>query len=250
MENFRLQIPTDIRFGKNRLNELPEVLATYGRRVLFVYGGGSIKASGLYDQVTGLLADNGFKTVELSRIEPNPCIESVREGVKLIRDNELDVILTVGGGSVVDAAKVIAAAVYHDGDAWDLIEDRSLVETAEIKPHVNQILLAPSCPQEEVVAFCREHDILLEAYSPLGTGSIFGNPVAQELATKYGKSVAQVALRWSLQKGFLPLPKSVTPKNIESNLDIFDFELSAEDVAVLDTVEGVTTQKNPDETNF
>lgn len=111
-------------------------------------------------------------------------------------------------------------------------------------------MLASGCPQEEVVAFCREHDILLEAYSPLGTGSIFGNPVAQELATKYGKSVAQVALRWSLQKGFLPLPKSVTPKNIESNLDIFDFELSAEDVAVLDTVEGVTTQKNPDETNF
>ncbi len=126
----------------------------------------------------------------------------------------------------------------------------ALLETAEIKPHVNQILLAPGCPQEEVVAFCREHDILLEAYSPLGTGSIFGNPVAQELAEKYGKSVAQVALRWSLQKGFLPLPKSVTPKNIEANLEIFDFELSADDVAALDTVEGVTTQKNPDETNF
>lgn len=126
----------------------------------------------------------------------------------------------------------------------------ALLETAEIKPHVNQILLAPGCPQEEVVAFCREHDILLAAYSPLGTGSIFGNPVAQELATKYGKSVAQVALRWSLQKGFLPLPKSVTPKNIEANLEIFDFELSADDVAALDTVEGVTTQKNPDETNF
>lgn len=90
----------------------------------------SAKASGLYDQVTGLLADNGFKTVELSGIEPNPRIESVREGVKLIRDNELDVILAVGGGSVVDAAKVIAAAVYHDGDAWDLIEDRSLVGKA------------------------------------------------------------------------------------------------------------------------
>ncbi|MGT2755054.1 aldo/keto reductase [Streptococcus ovis] len=126
----------------------------------------------------------------------------------------------------------------------------ALLETAEIKPHVNQILLAPGCPQEEVTAFCREHDILLEAYSPLGTGSIFGNPVAQELAEKYGKSVAQVALRWSLQKGFLPLPKSVTPKNIEANLEIFDFELSADDVAALDTVEGVTTQKNPDETNF
>lgn len=126
----------------------------------------------------------------------------------------------------------------------------ALFETAEIKPHVNQVLLAPGCPQEELAAFCAKHDILLEAYSPLGTGSIFQNETVQELAAKYGKSVAQVALRWSLQKGFLPLPKSVTPANIEANLNIFDFELSAEDVAVLDKVEGVSQQTDPDQTNF
>lgn len=126
----------------------------------------------------------------------------------------------------------------------------ALFETAEIKPHVNQVLLAPGCPQEELVSFCRQHGILLEAYSPLGTGSIFDNPIAQELAQKYGKSIAQIALRWSLQKGFLPLPKSVTPKNIEANLQIFDFELSAEDVARLDKVEGVSQQKNPDQVGF
>lgn len=126
----------------------------------------------------------------------------------------------------------------------------ALFETAEIKPHVNQVLLAPGCPQEELVSFCRQHGILLEAYSPLGTGSIFDNPIAQELAQKYGKSIAQIALRWSLQKGFLPLPKSVTPNNIEANLQIFDFELSAEDVARLDKVEGVSQQKNPDQVGF
>lgn len=126
----------------------------------------------------------------------------------------------------------------------------ALFETAEIKPHVNQVLLAPGCPQEELVSFCRQHGILLEAYSPLGTGSIFDNPIAQELAQKYGKSIAQIALRWSLQKGFLPLPKSVTPKNIEDNLQIFDFELLAEDVACLDKVEGVSQQKNPDQVGF
>lgn len=126
----------------------------------------------------------------------------------------------------------------------------ALFKTAEIKPHVNQVLLAPGCPQEELVSFCRQHGILLEAYSPLGTGSIFDNPIAQELAQKYGKSIAQIALRWSLQKGFLPLPKSVTPKNIEDNLQIFDFELSAEDVARLDKVEGVSQQKNPDQVSF
>lgn len=126
----------------------------------------------------------------------------------------------------------------------------ALFETAEIKPHVNQVLLAPGCPQEELVSYCRQHGILLEAYSPLGTGSIFDNPIAQELAQKYGKSIAQIALRWSLQKGFLPLPKSVTPNNIEANLQIFDFELSAEDVARLDKVEGVSQQKNPDQVGF
>lgn len=126
----------------------------------------------------------------------------------------------------------------------------ALFETAEIKPHVNQVLLAPGCPQEELVAFCKEHEILLEAYSPLGTGSIFTNEVVQEVATKYHKSVAQVALRWSLEKGFLPLPKSVTPANIEANLAIFDFTLEAEDIAILDKVEGISQQSNPDETNF
>ena len=126
----------------------------------------------------------------------------------------------------------------------------ALLETADIKPHVNQVLLAPGCTQDELVAFCRQHEILLEAYSPLGTGSIFDNSVAQELAAKYGKSIAQVALRWSLQKGFLPLPKSVTPNNIEANLQIFDFELSADDVDKLDKLEGIKSQKNPDEVDF
>lgn len=122
MENFQLYLPTDIRFGKDRLAELPEVLAQYGKRVLLAYGGGSIKQSGLYDRIKELLAQD-FEVVELSGIEPNPRIASVREGVVLIRDNQLDVILAVGGGSVVDAAKVIAAGVHYDGDAWDLVLD-------------------------------------------------------------------------------------------------------------------------------
>ncbi|MDU0881510.1 MAG: aldo/keto reductase [Streptococcus salivarius] len=89
-----------------------------------------------------------------------------------------------------------------------------------------------------------------EAYSPLGTGSIFGNEDVEAVAERNGKSVAQVALRWSLQKGFLPLPKSVTPKNIEANLNIFDFDLSEEDMAVLDKIQGIKTQDDPDTVNF
>ena len=102
----------------------------------------------------------------------------------------------------------------------------------------------------DLVAYCQERDILLEAYSPLGTGSIFGNEDVEAVAERNGKSVAQVALRWSLQKGFLPLPKSVTAKNIEANLDIFDFDLSEEDMAVLDKIQGIKTQDDPDTVNF
>ncbi|MBY5035452.1 aldo/keto reductase [Streptococcus gallolyticus] len=101
-----------------------------------------------------------------------------------------------------------------------------------------------------IVTFCQANDILLEAYSPLGTGTIFNNSVVQEVGEANGKSVSQVALRWSLQKGFLPLPKSVTPKNIEANLEVFDFTLSDEDVKKLDTVEAATVQSNPDAVNF
>ncbi len=126
----------------------------------------------------------------------------------------------------------------------------ALFETARIKPMVNQILLAPGCPQDDLVSFCRQHDILPEAYSPLGTGSIFSNETAKEIAANYGKSVAQIALRWSLQKGFLPLPKSVTPKNILSNLAIFDFDLTDEDMARLDRITGGKVQSNPDERDF
>ncbi|MGT2666351.1 aldo/keto reductase [Streptococcus rifensis] len=126
----------------------------------------------------------------------------------------------------------------------------ALFETAEVQPHVNQVLLAPGCPQEELNAFCQKHNILLEAYSPLGTGSIFQNELVGKLAEKYNKSIAQVALRWSLDKGFLPLPKSVTPANITSNLDVFDFELESGDIEQLDHVQGVSQQKDPDQTTF
>ena len=110
MENFRFFVPTDIRFGRDRLSELPEALAKFGKRVLVVYGGGSIKRSGLYERVMNQLSD--FEVTELAGVEPNPRIDSVREGVKLARDNKIDVILAVGGGSVVDASKVIAASVF------------------------------------------------------------------------------------------------------------------------------------------
>lgn len=127
----------------------------------------------------------------------------------------------------------------------------ALYQTAQIKPVVNQIYLNPSDQQKEVVAYNQAHDMISEAYSPLGTGNLLAVPELVSLAEKYERSVAQVTLRWSLQKGFLPLPKSITPSRIVENAQLFDFELSDEDMQAIDALQGVADQaKNPDETTF
>ncbi len=128
MNNFTFNIPTDIRFGKDQINCLPEELAKYGKRVLLVYGGGSIKRSGLYDKIKGLLSD--FAVFELAGIEPNPKLKSVEAGSKICKENAVDVVLAVGGGSTIDASKHIAASACYEGAPWDLVLDRSLVKKA------------------------------------------------------------------------------------------------------------------------
>ncbi|MDR0921447.1 MAG: iron-containing alcohol dehydrogenase [Lactobacillales bacterium] len=140
MKNFRLYIPTDIHFGNDRLDELPEILAEYGKKVLLTYGGGSIKRTGLYDKISDLLDEAGFEVTELSGIAPNPKIDSVRKGVALIRENDIEVILAVGGGSVIDASKVIAGGVYYEGDPWDLVLDNK--KMGQAIPIVDVLTLA------------------------------------------------------------------------------------------------------------
>lgn len=114
-----------------------------------------------------------------------------------------------------------------------------LLKTAKLRPVVNQIRLCPGDTQDEVVAYSRGKGMLLEAYSPLGVGAVLKVPQMQELSEKYGRSVAQVAIRWSLQNGFLPLPKSITPARIRENADVFDFELSPEDMRKISALKDV-----------
>ena len=124
MENFNFYVPTDIRFGKDRLDELPAVLDQFGKNVLLVYGGGSIKRNGLYQQITDLAQKNGHTLIELSGVEPNPRIETVRKGIELCKENQVDVILAVGGGSTIDCSKAIAAGFYSEEDIWTVIAAR------------------------------------------------------------------------------------------------------------------------------
>ncbi len=101
-----------------------------------------------------------------------------------------------------------------------------LMET-EVAPMVNQIEFHPGYTQEETVAYCQEHEILVEAWSPLGRGRVLENETLKSIAEKYGKTVAQICIRWCLEKGALPLPKSVTPSRIEENLQALDFTMEA-----------------------
>ncbi len=127
----------------------------------------------------------------------------------------------------------------------------ALARTARIAPQVNQIRLCPGDTQEKTVAYCRERGMVIEAYSPLGTGRIFEVPEMRALAEKYGRSVAQICIRWSLQRGYLPLPKSVTPERIRENLKVFDFALTEEDVRLIADLKGcVGYARDPDHISF
>ena len=106
-------IPTKLLFGKGQIENLTSVLQSFGKNVLLTYGGGSIKKSGLYDDIMQRLTTSHFHVVELSGIEPNPRIETVKKGVELCHVHNIDVILAVGGGSTLDCSKAICAGYYY-----------------------------------------------------------------------------------------------------------------------------------------
>lgn len=139
MLNFDYHTPTRLIFGQGVVEQLPEVMQPIGRKVLLAYGGGSIKRIGLYDKVKELLKD--FEIYELSGIEPNPKYNpSVIEGARICKEQGIEVILSVGGGSVLDCCKAIAAAAKYEGDAWDLITYK--VPTKDALPIVDILTLA------------------------------------------------------------------------------------------------------------
>jgi len=120
MLDFTYSISTKVFFGKNTIEKLGEELKCYGKNILFVYGGGSIKKNGLYDSVTNIFTRNFLVYHELSGVQPNPRITSVQQGIKLCREYNIQSIVAVGGGSVIDTAKTIATGVYYQGDPWEM----------------------------------------------------------------------------------------------------------------------------------
>lgn len=123
MQNYYHHVPTKLYFGKGQICHLEESLAAYGRHVLLVYGGGSVKKTGLYDTIMEILNKGGFSVTECAGVEPNPRIGTVERGVKLCKENGVNVILAVGGGSTIDCSKAIAGGVYYDGDLWEMVKE-------------------------------------------------------------------------------------------------------------------------------
>jgi len=129
MINFSLNLKTRIHFGKGSINKLKEEITDY-KKILLVYGGGSIKKNGVYDAVISELSSINTEVFELGGIKPNPSVDSVYAGIDICKKNNIEFILAVGGGSAIDAAKAIAAGVVYEGDVWEIFLDESKIKSA------------------------------------------------------------------------------------------------------------------------
>lgn len=184
MNNFTYTIPTKIHFGKNRLGKLAE-LKESGTKVLLVYGGGSIKKSGLYDAAVSVLKENGLEITELSGVEPNPRIESVRRGVSLCKENSIDMVLAIGGGSTIDCAKIVAAGAKYDGDPWDLVLRGSLIK--EALPIYSVLTLSATGSEMDCFAVISD----LEKNEKWGTGAEALKPKMSIMDPQYTYTVSK-----------------------------------------------------------
>lgn len=178
MLDFNYYVRTDVRFGKGQIKSLKELVAKYNRQalgqlgeikelenpnVLLVYGGGSIKKNGIYNDAMEAL--QGCKVCELNGIEPNPKIEKIREGAKLCKENDIDIVVAIGGGSVIDSSKVVAAGAYYDGDPWDMVLDSNKI--GKVLPVIAILTIAATgseCNKNAVVSN-------METNEKLGTSS-------------------------------------------------------------------------------
>ncbi len=149
MENFTFQIATKLVFGKDTQRQIGALLRPYAKKILLHYGGGSIKRSGLYDEVTASLREAGIEFLELGGVVPNPRLSLVREGIALCRREDVELILAVGGGSAIDSAKAIAMGVLFDGDIWRVFEEDLRVEKAL---PVATVLTIPAAGSESSVS--------------------------------------------------------------------------------------------------
>ncbi|MBV7274615.1 iron-containing alcohol dehydrogenase [Clostridium sp. PL3] len=164
MLNFNYSIPTKIFFGKGQIKVLGNQLKLYGSKVLLVYGGGSIKRNGIFDKAISILKENQINYWELSGVEPNPRITTVRKGIEICRENSIDIVLAIGGGSSIDCAKVVAAGYYYEGDAWDIVVNPRKIK--KVLPIASILTLSATGSEMDVFSVITNMD----TNEKLGTG--------------------------------------------------------------------------------
>lgn len=183
MHDFTYSIPTTVFFGQGKLAKLGPALREKGSKVLLIYGGGSIKRTGLYDEVLNLLRENGLSGVELGGVDPNPRITTVREGARLCKEHGVQMVLAVGGGSSIDCAKAVAAAACYDGEPWDLVLDGSKIK--DVLPVFSILTLAATGSEMDPVGVISN----LETKEKLVIGNPAMRPVATVMDPTYTMSV-------------------------------------------------------------
>ena len=169
--NFSYHNPTKLYFGEDSLSCLKDELAKYGENILLVYGGGSIKKSGLYDEITAILKDCGKTIAEVSGVMPNPTLEKLYEGIRIARENKTDFILAVGGGSVCDCAKAVSVSINCDEDPWDKYYIRFEEPSCEIIPVGCVLTMAGTGSEMNAGSVITNHDAKLKI------GHVFGEEV-------------------------------------------------------------------------
>ena len=169
--NFSYHNATKLYFGEDSLEFLNEELPKYGEKVQLIYGGGSVKRNGIYDAVVNILKANGKTVVEDGGVMPNPTAEKLREGVKIARENHVDLLLAVGGGSCCDYAKAVSVSVYCDDDPWDKYFERFEEPDCEILPVGCVLTMAGTGSEMNGGSVITNHD------KKLKIGHVFGDDV-------------------------------------------------------------------------
>lgn len=169
--NFSYKNATKLYFGEDSLKYLNEELPKYGKNIQLIYGGGSIKKNGLYDEIIQILKDNGKNVIEDAGVMPNPTVEKLNEGVKLAKENHVDLLLAVGGGSCCDYAKAVSVSVNCDEDPWDKYYIRFEEPTCEIVPVGCILTMAGTGSEMNAGAVITNHE------QKLKIGHVFGEEV-------------------------------------------------------------------------
>jgi len=185
MNNFDYHIPTDVYFGKGQINKLGQRMSSIAKKVLLVYGGGSIKKIGLYDQIMEQLKQAGITVFELAGVEPNPRIQTVKKGVAVCKQEGIEGVLAVGGGSTIDCAKVVSAGACYDGDAWDLVLDNNKIK--KVLPIAAVLTLAATGSEMDGFAVISDMD----KNEKWGTGNELTKPVFSIMDPQYTFSVSK-----------------------------------------------------------